>query len=138
MKPTEAMQEALYKELLSHIKETDRTVPYRYGDYFYYSRTEQGKQYPIHCRKKGSLDTPEQVILDVNELAKGEKLMGIGSLEVSDDGLGLPAQPRPGLGLTSMRERAEELGGACGAETRPEGGARVWASLPLPPASSHG
>src|SRR5712691_9905783 len=54
LRPTEKFQEALYQEMLGHIKETDLSVPYRKGDYFYYSRTEQGKQYPIHCRKKGN------------------------------------------------------------------------------------
>ncbi len=86
MKPTQPLQETLYKELLGHVKQTDVNVPFREGGYFYYSRTEEGKQYPIHCRKKGSLDAPEQVILDVNELAKGEKFMAIGRMAVSDDG----------------------------------------------------
>jgi oligopeptidase B len=86
MKPTGAFQEKLYAEMLGRIKQTDLTVPYRQGDYFYYSRTEEGKQYAILCRKKGSLDAPEQVILDVNELAKGEKFMAVGAFQVSDDG----------------------------------------------------
>jgi oligopeptidase B len=86
MKATESQQDKLYKEMLSHIKQTDVNVPYRYGDYFYYSRTEEGKQYPIYCRKKGSLDAKEEVMLDQNELAKGFKFMAIGALNVSDDG----------------------------------------------------
>jgi oligopeptidase B len=86
MKPTEAFQEALYKELLGRIKETDLSVPYRQGGYFYYSRTEQGKQYPIFCRKKGSLEAVEQVMLDLNEMAKGQRFMSVGDLEVADDG----------------------------------------------------
>src|SRR5947209_20629851 len=52
MAPTKDFQGALYRELLSHIKETDVNVPYKEGAYFYYSRTEQGKQYPIYCRKR--------------------------------------------------------------------------------------
>src|ERR1051325_370473 len=51
MKPTAALQEKLYNEILSHIKQTDNTVPYRWGDYFYYTRTVEGQQYPIFCRK---------------------------------------------------------------------------------------
>ena len=86
MKPTEGFQQALYKEMLSHIKETDVNVPYRLGDYFYYSRTEQGKQYPIFCRKRGSLDAKEEITLDLNELAKGHKFLGLAAYEVSDDG----------------------------------------------------
>ena len=54
MKPTAALQEKLYKEMVGHIKETDTSVPYRRGNYFYYTRTEKGKQYPINCRKKGT------------------------------------------------------------------------------------
>jgi oligopeptidase B len=86
MKPTVPLQRALYAEMLGRIQETDLTVPFRKGDYFYYSRTEKGKQYPIYCRRKGSVDAPETVILDANELARGEKFFGIGALEPSDDG----------------------------------------------------
>ncbi|HEU4869588.1 MAG TPA: S9 family peptidase [Pyrinomonadaceae bacterium] len=86
MKPTAALQEKLYNEMLSHIKQTDTNVPYRWGNYFYYSRTEEGKQYPIYCRKKGSLDAPEEVVLDQNELAKGQKFMSVGTFVPSDDG----------------------------------------------------
>ncbi|HWC18414.1 MAG TPA: S9 family peptidase [Terriglobales bacterium] len=86
MKSTEALQRKIYDELLSRIKETDVDVPYRYGDYFYYSRTEAGKQYPIRCRRRGSMDAPEEVVLDVNELAKGQSFMAIAAYQVSDDG----------------------------------------------------
>jgi len=86
MKHTAALQEKLYNEMRSHIKETDTRVPFRLGNYFYYSRTEEGKQYPINCRKKGSLDAPEEIILDQNELAKGQKFMSVGAFIPSDDG----------------------------------------------------
>ena len=86
MKPTAALQEKLYKEMLSHIKQTDTDVPYRSNGYFYYTRTEEGKQYPIFCRKKGNLEAPEEIVLDVNELAKGQKFMSIGMFNPSDDG----------------------------------------------------
>jgi oligopeptidase B len=86
VKPTEALQKTLYDEMVSHIKETDESVPFRDGGYFYYSRTEQALQYPIYCRKKGSVDAPEEIILDVNELAEGEAFMAIGGFSVSDDG----------------------------------------------------
>src|SRR5882762_4518390 len=86
MKPTEGFQKKLYDEMLSRIKETDIEVPYKEGDYFYYSRTEAGKQYQIHCRKKGGMDAPEEVVLDVNEMAKGQKFMSLGAYNVSDDG----------------------------------------------------
>src|SRR5262249_42623687 len=86
MKPTEGLQETLYKEMLGRIKQTDLSVPYRLGDYLYYTRTVQGKQYSIHCRKKDSLEAEEQVILDLNELAKGHKFLKLGPYAVSDDG----------------------------------------------------
>src|SRR5947207_8029244 len=86
MKPTEAVQHKLYKEILSHIKQTDANVPYRLGDYFYYTRTVEGQQYPIFCRRKGSVDAAEQILLDLNELAKGQKFMAVGSFVPSDDG----------------------------------------------------
>ena len=86
MKPTEGLQEALYKEMVGHIKETDLSVPFLRDGYYYYTRTEQGKQYPTWCRKKGSLDGPEEIVLDLNELAKGEEFLGLGTFVVSDDG----------------------------------------------------
>lgn len=83
---TKPLQEQLYKEMLGRIKETDLSVPYRYGEYYYYSRTEQGKQYAIQCRKKGALDAAEEVTLDLNKMAEGKTFMGLGAYEVSDDG----------------------------------------------------
>jgi oligopeptidase B len=84
-KKTEAFRDALYKELLGRIKQTDRAVPARDRGYWYFSRTEEGKQYPIFCRKKGSLEANEEVILDANELAKGEKFLNVGERKASDD-----------------------------------------------------
>ena len=86
MKPTQGFQEALYKEMLARIKETDQNVPYRMGGYFYYSRTEEGKQYPILCRKKGDLKAAEEITLDLNKMAEGQKFFSIGAYSVSDDG----------------------------------------------------
>ncbi len=86
MKPTAALQDTLFKEMVGHIKETDESAPYRRGDYFYYTRTERGKQYPIFCRRKLTLTAPEEIVLDVNQLAEGQKFMAIGAFEPSDDG----------------------------------------------------
>ena len=86
MKPTDAFQKKLYDEMLSRIKETDVDVPYKEGDYFYYSRTEAGKQYQMRCRKKGSVDAPEEVLLDINEMAKGQVFMNVAAYTVSEDG----------------------------------------------------
>jgi oligopeptidase B len=81
----------LYEEMLSHIQQTDVSVPYREGAYWYYARTEEGKQYPISCRKPGTADGPaadaaEEIILDSNQLAVGEAFFAIGDMDVSDDG----------------------------------------------------
>jgi oligopeptidase B len=86
MAPTKDFQETLYNEMLGRIKETDLDVPYRDGDYFYYTRTEKGKQYPIYCRKKGSLDAAEEIILEQNEMAKDYKYFRLGAISVSPDG----------------------------------------------------
>jgi len=86
MKPTLPLQKKLYDEMLSRIKETDIDVPYKEGEYFYYSRTEAGKQYPIRCRRKGGMDAPEEILIDVNELAKGQAFMSLGDVAVSEDG----------------------------------------------------
>ena len=78
-------EDALYHEMLGRIQQTDLSVPTRRGEYLYYSRTEEGKQYPIHCRRKGSMDASEEILLDPNELAGTHKFVGIGSFVVSDD-----------------------------------------------------
>jgi oligopeptidase B len=86
MAPTKALQETLYTEMLGRIKQTDLSVPSRTGDYVYYSRTEEGKQYPYMCRRKGSMEAAEEVLLDLNTLAEGHKYLGLGAYRVSDDG----------------------------------------------------
>src|SRR5262249_14967562 len=75
----------LYNEMLSHIKETDVNVPYLEDGYYYYSRTQEGKQYPTYCRKKSSLDAPEEIVLDQNVLATGLKFLSIDIYQPSDD-----------------------------------------------------
>ena len=85
MKPTEGLQKRLYDEILGRIKQTDINVPYRKKGFFYYTRTVEGKQYPIYARKKGSLDADEEILLDVNQLAEGKKFMSVGAFNVSDD-----------------------------------------------------
>ena len=84
-KSLQPFADSLYQELLSHVKQTDLGVPVKRGDYFYYARTEEGKQYPISCRRKGSMDAPEEVILDLNQIAQGKKFVGLGESVVSDD-----------------------------------------------------
>ncbi len=84
-KDLKPFSDALYTEMLGRIKQTDLTVPVSRHGYLYYSRTEEGKQYPIQCRRKGTMEAPEEVLLDLNELGKDKKFVGLGSFVVSDD-----------------------------------------------------
>ena len=86
LEPTRPLQQRLYDELLARIKQTDLSVPYQDGDWWYLSRTEEGKQYPIHCRRQGGEEGPEEVLLDLNQLAVGKPFMALGAFAVSGDG----------------------------------------------------
>jgi len=85
------LRDQLYQEMLSHIKQTDVSVPFRDGDWWYYTRTEEGLQYSIHCRRRGA-DTgpdpnaPEEIVLDGNKLAEGHAFFALGAIEITDDG----------------------------------------------------
>jgi oligopeptidase B len=81
----QTLENTLYKEIRSRVKEDDSTVPERIGDYLYYSRTETGKQYHVHCRKKHDLAAPEEILLDENELAGNSKFFELGTFEPSPD-----------------------------------------------------
>ncbi len=83
MAPTKPLQEELYNEMVGRIQETDSSAPVKKGDYFYYDRTEAGQQYKIHCRKHGSLDAPEEILLDENALAADTSYFKLGIFEVS-------------------------------------------------------
>jgi oligopeptidase B len=83
MKDTESLQTTIYDELVSRIPQTDESVPYRLDGYWYYSRYEEGKDYPIYARREGSMDAPEQVLLDVNELAAGHNYYSARPIGVS-------------------------------------------------------
>jgi len=85
LKPVEKFQEDLFQEMKSRIKETDQSVPYKKNGYFYYTRYEEGKEYPIYCRKKSSLDAKEEIMLDVNVMAEGYEYFRISGLSVSPD-----------------------------------------------------
>ena len=91
MASTAELQKTLYDEMLSHIKETDESVPYPDRGWFYYSRTVEGSQYPIYCRRVGGAGAvfagqAEEILLDVNALAVGQPYMAVGGLSVSPDG----------------------------------------------------
>jgi len=83
MKDTEGLQQKLYGEMLGRIKQTDLSVPLKHDDYFYYTRSEEGRQYAIQCRKHGTPEAPEEILLDGNVLAEGRKYFRVGNFSVS-------------------------------------------------------
>ena len=80
------LREELYQEMLSHMKQTDQSAPYRDRGYWYWTRTEEGLQYATSCRRADRTDAAEEVILDGNQLAEGKPFMAIGGMDISDDG----------------------------------------------------
>ncbi|AQG80958.1 S9 family peptidase [Spirosoma montaniterrae] len=85
MAPVKGLQEKLFEEMKGRIKQQDESVPYKEGNYFYYTRYVTGGEYPIYCRKKGSLDGSEEVMFDGNALAKGHNYYNLGGFEISDN-----------------------------------------------------
>jgi oligopeptidase B len=85
LKHTEALQEKLYSEIVGRIKQTDESVPYKENGYWYYTRFEEGQEYPIYCRKKGDLSAPEEVLLNVNVMARDHDYYSVTGLTVSED-----------------------------------------------------
>ena len=83
--PLKSLQDTVYEEIRGRIKEDDNTVPEKEGDYYYYVRYEEGGQYPIYCRKHGSEDGAEEILLDVNALAEGHDYTRVGTFENSPD-----------------------------------------------------
>ncbi|MFW6226536.1 MAG: oligopeptidase B, partial [Bacteroidota bacterium] len=85
MKDTEQLQEKLYDEIVGRIKQDDSSVPYKDNGYYYYTRYETGKEYPIYCRKKETLEANEEILLNGNEMAEGHDYFQIGGLSISPD-----------------------------------------------------
>ena len=85
MEATEAFQEELFQELKNRIDPDESTVPAIFNGYYYYKRYEAGLEYPIHCRKQGSVEAPEQIMLDVNQIAAGHDFCSVRGVAVSPD-----------------------------------------------------
>src|ERR1035437_1987954 len=85
LKHTEAIQEKLYNESIGRIKQDDVSVPYKDNGYFYYTRYEDGKDYPVYCRKKGTMEAAEEILINVNEMAEGQTFLNVTGLSVSMD-----------------------------------------------------
>ncbi|HEU4412492.1 MAG TPA: S9 family peptidase [Polyangiaceae bacterium] len=86
LKPVEGLRQKLYEEMLGRVQQADLSAPYPRGGWLYYKRTEEGKQYPLLCRKRPGEGAAEEVLLDLNEMAKGETFLSLGAFEPSDDG----------------------------------------------------
>ena len=85
MADTSTLQAQLYREMVGYLKETDQSVPRKKGDYYYYARTEKGKNYRMYCRRKGSMQGAEEVILDLNAEAVGKDYLALGNYQLSPD-----------------------------------------------------
>ena len=85
MKDYKPLEEEIFQEIKSRIKEDDSSVPYFENEYFYYTRYEKDKQYPIYCRKKGSLDSDEEILIDANLMSEGYEYFRVGTIEISPD-----------------------------------------------------
>ncbi len=132
MEPTKPLQAELYREMLSHIKETDVSVPAQEGRYWYYARTTEGSQYPVYCRKPGTRETfeaaPEEIVLDVEALAEGQSFMAVGGMDVSDDG-NLLAFSTDNTGFRQYTLQVKDLRtGELLAEKVERAGSIVWAA----------
>jgi oligopeptidase B len=128
MRRTEPLQEVLYREMLGRIQESDTSVPYRWGEHLYYSRTEEGKQYPIYGRRRAGPEAEEEVTIDLNRLAEGQPFMALGAYAVSDDGRWL-AYSTDDTGFRQYTLRLKDLGtGELGPERIERAVSAAWAA----------
>ncbi|MGC1417353.1 MAG: S9 family peptidase [Candidatus Acidiferrum sp.] len=125
LKPTEKFQDALYQEMLGRILQTDLSVPYRLRGYQYFTCTEQGKQYPIHCRRIDASGSLDEVLLDLNRLAEGHSFLGLGAFDVSNDNLLLAYA----LDTTGFRQYTLHIKNLWSGEIFPEAMERVTSAV---------
>ncbi len=127
--PVKGLEDSLFHEILGRIKQDDASVPYRKGDFYYYTRYEPGQEYPILARRRGTLDAPEEILLDVNELAEGHTFYQLGGTAVSDDGRLLAfAADTLGRRLYTVYVRDLETGRIFPEAIYPTTGNVVWAA----------
>ncbi len=108
LRPLEALEDRLYEELVARVKQDDASVPYLEDGWWYYTRFETGKEYPIHARRKGSLDAPEEILFDVNAMAAGKNFYQLANYEVSPDGR-LAAFAEDAVGRRQYTLRVKDL-----------------------------
>jgi oligopeptidase B len=128
LRPTESFQEALYQEMLGRILQTDLSVPYQLRGYLYFTCTEEGQQYPIHCRRVDASGSLDEMLLDLNRLAEGHSFLSLGAFDVSGDNQ-LLAYALDTTGFRQYRLHIKNLGSG---EILPESMERVtsaaWAA----------
>ena len=129
MQPLQPLQETLFREIVGRIKQTDMSVPYRDNGYFYYSRYEEGREYPIYGRKRGALDAQEEVLLDVNVLAENHAYYQVAGTSVSPDNrllaYGVDTLSRR---IYTLKFKNLETGETLPDEIPNTGGSAVWAN----------
>ncbi len=128
MAPLQGLEGTLYDEMLARIKQTDLSVPYRDGDYWYFTRTEEGKQYPTYCRRPLTGGAAEEILLDLNAMAEGLPYLGLGVFQVSPDG-GTLLYSTDVTGFREYTLYAREIGsGRQLVDPIPQVGSAVWAA----------
>ena len=126
--PLKPLETSLYDEMLARIKQTDLSVPYRDGGYWYFSRTEEGKQYPIYCRRPLAEGAAEEILLDLNVMAEGHPYLGLGVFQVSPDG-GKLVYSTDVTGFREYTLHVKDLGSGGELITPvPRAGSAVWAA----------
>ena len=129
MAHTEALQENLFEEIKGRIKQTDESVPYKLDDYLYYTRYEDGKEYPIYCRKKGAMEAPEQIMLDVNVMAEGHEFFSVRRRRISSDQDILAyAEDTQGRRIYTIKFKNLDSGGMLGDVIPEVTGGMAWAN----------
>ena len=128
MAPLQPLQERLYEEIVGRIQQDDSSVPYRERGYWYYTRFETGQDYPIHARRRGSMEAPEEILLDVNAMAAGKDYFSVGDYAISQDNLQL-AWAEDAVGRRQYTIRFRDLSTGVERAERIEGVAAnlVWA-----------
>jgi oligopeptidase B len=126
---TEAFQKDLFEEMKVRIKEDDESVPYLYNGYYYITRFEKGKEYPIYSRKKGSLEAPEEVMFDCNAMAKGKSYFNLGGINVSENNkLASFATDEVGRRIYTIQIKNLETGELLSDKIENASGSSVWAN----------
>ena len=129
MEDTEALQDTLYREIKNRIKQDDSSVPVRMDDFFYYTRYEEGQDYPINARREGSMDAPEEVLLNQNEMAEGHGFFSVGGFQPAPNHQLLAfAEDTVGRRIYTIRFKDLESGEKLEDEIPGTGGNFVWAN----------